>query len=102
LHDRLGGEVGASAWPIFDDELLSELFGQPLADQSGTGVEWTTSRETDEQADRSCRIIERRHRPGEGGDRGASRCHLKELPARKIHSRSSNCLQWVQFSLLCV
>ena len=25
-HDRLGGEIGASAWLIHDDELLAETF----------------------------------------------------------------------------
>ena len=30
LRDRLGGEVAARAWPVLDDELLTEPLRKPL------------------------------------------------------------------------
>src|SRR5262245_63892329 len=39
-HDGLGGDIAASAWLIYDDELLTEAFSQPLRDHPCTGVEW--------------------------------------------------------------
>jgi hypothetical protein len=33
VHYRVGGDIGARAGPIFDDELLAEQLRQPLRDQ---------------------------------------------------------------------
>ena len=34
FYDCLGGNIGASAWPVLDDEWLPEAFREPLPDQS--------------------------------------------------------------------
>ena len=45
LHHRLGGDVGAGARPVIDDELLAELFGQPFGRQPRHGVGGAARRE---------------------------------------------------------
>ena len=35
-HDRLGGEIGAGAGPVLDDELLAETIRQPLPESRAT------------------------------------------------------------------
>jgi len=37
-HDCLGADIAAGAGTAFDDEWLSEPFGQPLADQTRQDV----------------------------------------------------------------
>ena len=48
-HDHLGGDIAASAWLIYDDELLTEAFRQPLRDHPCTGVERATRWIAEEQ-----------------------------------------------------
>ena len=38
LRDRLRREIAAGAWTVLDDELLAQMFRQPLADQAGISV----------------------------------------------------------------
>ena len=59
LHDCLGGDIGAGARPIFDDELLAKPLRKPLSDQSGGDIGRSASGKADDDAHWSRRIIAR-------------------------------------------
>ena len=45
-HDRLGGDIGARARSVFDDEWLAEPLRQPLTDQARDDVGRAARRES--------------------------------------------------------
>jgi hypothetical protein len=50
VHDRLGGDIAASPWPVLDDELLAESLRQPLSYQACHDVGGTTGGKSDNDA----------------------------------------------------
>ena len=59
MHDRVGGHVGAGTGAIFDDELLPELFRQPLRHKPRGDVRRGPGRKADNDMNRTGGIIER-------------------------------------------
>jgi hypothetical protein len=59
VRHRIGGNIGARARPIFDNELLAELLRQPLRDQPRDDVGRGAGRKADDDARRTFRVIER-------------------------------------------
>ena len=58
-NDDFGADVAASAWPVLDDELLTQPLRQRLTGQPRDDVGRNTSRETDDDPNWPPRIIER-------------------------------------------
>src|SRR2546430_17017579 len=52
IHDRLGGNIGASTRPVLNHELLVEPLRQPLADQACHDVGATSGGKSDDDAHR--------------------------------------------------
>jgi hypothetical protein len=57
LRDRLRREIAAGAWTVLDDELLAEMFRQPLADQAGISVVDAAGRKAGQDPRRMGRIV---------------------------------------------
>src|SRR5262245_47870023 len=55
-HDRLGGDVGARAQAVLDDELLSKSLREPLPDQACNNIHSPTSGSAADDAHRARRI----------------------------------------------
>src|SRR5215472_5753057 len=51
-HDRLGGDVAAGAWPVLNNELLTEPLREPLSYQTRDDVTRTAGAIADENAHR--------------------------------------------------
>jgi hypothetical protein len=51
-HDRLGADVVARSWPVFDDKCLAELLRQPLTEQARENVSCAASGSADNDAHR--------------------------------------------------
>src|SRR5262245_51192285 len=56
LHDCLSGDVGASAWPVLDDERLAEPLREPLTHQARVNVVRAAGSKSDDDAHRPRRI----------------------------------------------
>src|SRR5215467_12200632 len=59
-HDRLGGDVAAGAWPVLNNELLTEPLRAPLSYQTRDDVARTAGAIADDDANRPRRISLRR------------------------------------------
>ena len=84
-NDDFSADIAAGAGPIFDDELLSEPLRQRLTDDTRDDVGRNSSRESDDDPHRPCRVGLRpdtapSERQGES-DRG----QMKEFAAAKVH-----------------
>jgi hypothetical protein len=85
---RLSTGIAASAGSVFDDELLTELFGQPLTHQTGVEVIRAASWKADDDFHRPRRIGLRRCAARHGQERGGARCQMQELSSvGKFHWR---------------
>jgi hypothetical protein len=95
-HDGLGGDVGARARTVLNDELLAKPLREPLPDQAGHDVVAASGSKTDHQAYRPHRIVKRpstlRKRHGEsapgnpGKPRGrCGRGEPQKSTARNVH-----------------
>jgi len=56
VHHRLGGDIGARARPVLNDELLAEPIRKPLTHQARESVSRAAGREADNDSHRSRRI----------------------------------------------
>src|SRR5262249_60781593 len=54
--DRFGAYIAAGAWPVLDDELLTEALGKPLPDQTSHDVGNAAGRISDHNTHRPRRI----------------------------------------------
>ena len=88
-HDRLGGDIAASARPVLDDELLAEPLRQPLTDQARDDVGRAAGGEADDDAHRPRRIGLRPRDARHGRQRGSARGQMQKLSAGKFHRRPS-------------
>jgi hypothetical protein len=68
-HDRLGGDIGAGAWPVLDDELLAEPLRQPLTHQTRDEINRAARGKAHDHAHRPRRI-----------------CYLAEIVERESRS----------------
>src|SRR6266705_4508921 len=50
-HDAFRGDIGTCTWPVLDNKLLAEMFGQPLSDQTCANIGCSACTETDNDAD---------------------------------------------------
>src|SRR5262249_37419938 len=71
-HDGLGGDVGASARPVLDDERLAEPLRQPLTHEAGGEGGWAASGKGDDHPHRPRRIGLRASETGDGRQRGSA------------------------------
>ena len=85
LHHRLGGDVGAGAWPVVDDELLAELFGQPFRRQPRHGVGGAARRKAAQDMHRTRRIGVGARQARHNGQCGCARGEAQKIPAAKSH-----------------
>src|SRR5262245_4278435 len=86
-HDRLGGDVVAGAWPVFNNELLTEPLREPLSYQTRDDVTRTAGAIADENAHRPRRIGLRESKARDSWQRGSARCEMQKLPSvGKFHS----------------
>src|SRR5690242_1851788 len=83
MHDRVGGDVGARAGPVFDDELLAELLGKPLADQPCGDVRRSARWKTDDDMDRTRGIVARLRAANIDRSRASAGNEKEGLSARK-------------------
>ena len=84
LHDRLGGDIGAGAGSVLDDERLAELLRQPLTHQAREGVGGAARRKPDDQPHRSWRVRLAAVSRSAGSGRGDNARPAAEAP----HSKS--------------
>ena len=87
-HDRFGGQVAARARPVLDEERLPEPFRQRLREQAPRDVDPAAGRESDDDADRPCRIGLRPGDAGQRGQGGGSARQAQKPAARKFHDGS--------------
>src|SRR5262249_19883515 len=85
LHDRLGGDIGASTRSVLDDELLAEPLRQPLADQACHNVGATSGGKSDNDAHRPRRIRSRPRNARHCRQRGSARGQMEKTSAGKFH-----------------
>jgi len=79
--------MAARTGTIFDDELLAEPLGEPLAYQTSVEVPRTASRTADDDADRTRRIGLRPCDPRHDRQRGSAHGQTEKFPAGKFHWR---------------
>jgi hypothetical protein len=58
MHDRVSGHIGAGTRAIFDDELLPELFRQPLREKPRGDVRRSAGRKADNNVNRTGGVTE--------------------------------------------
>ena len=76
VDDHLGCEVGAGACAVFDDELLSEPFRQPLSHQPRENVRRSAGCKTDDDAHGARGIILRLGGARDEWKRCGARCEM--------------------------
>ena len=86
MHHRLGGDIGAGARAILDDELLAKALRQPLADQSRSNVGRCAGRKAADDAHRPRRIGLRERDPRDRWQRGSACCQMQKSSTGKFHS----------------
>src|SRR5262245_13304526 len=85
-HDRLGGDVAAGAWPVLNNELLTEPLREPLSYQTRDDVTCTAGAIADDDAHRPRRIGLRPCHARHRRERGRARSQMHKLPAAgKFH-----------------
>ncbi len=89
LDDQLGADVGAGARPIFNDERLTELFRQPLADQPPDDVGRTSGRHGHDHAHRPRRISLRPRDARQCGQRHGADASCRNRRRRSVMINSS-------------
>src|SRR5262249_25017645 len=75
----LGGNVAAGAWPVLNNELLTEPLREPLSYQTRDDVTRTAGAIADEDAHRPRRIGLRPRKPRDGRERGGAGGQLQKL-----------------------
>jgi hypothetical protein len=85
MRDHLGGDVGAGAGPILDDEGLPQTLRQPLTDQSRMDVAHTPRRSANDQVHRPCRIGLRPRDARQGWQCGSACGQMQKISAGKFH-----------------
>src|SRR5262249_21190735 len=84
-HDRLGGDVAAGAWPVLNNELLTEPLRQPLSYQTRDDVARTAGAIADDDAYRPRRIGLRPRDPRYARQCGSARGEIQKISAGKFH-----------------
>src|SRR5215472_2265654 len=84
-HDRLGGDVAASACPVLNNELLTEPLREPLSYQTRDDVARTAGAIADDQAHRPRWIGLRPSQARNGWERGSARGQMQKISAGKFH-----------------
>jgi hypothetical protein len=84
-RDRLGGDVAAGAWPVLNNELLTEPLREPLSYQTRDDVTRTAGAIADEDAYRSRRIGLCARDGRHDGQRGSARGQMQKWSAGKFH-----------------
>src|SRR5947208_2453719 len=77
-HDRLGADIAATAWPVLNDELLTEPLRQPLTHQARGDVERAAGRRANDYPHRPRRIALRPRDGRAGWDRNSARGQMKK------------------------
>src|SRR6516165_5561841 len=88
-YDRLGGDIGGSTRPVFDEEWLAEPLRQPLRDQACDDVGRPASGVADDDAHRPRWIALRPSKARHGRQRGSARCEMEKISAGKFHHVAS-------------
>src|SRR4029079_9149063 len=83
--DGFGTDIGTSPGPVFDDEWLAEMVGEPLPDQSRDQIGIAAGRERNDDVYRLARIRLRLGPFGKGGQDDHGRSHLQNLTSPKSH-----------------
>src|SRR5262249_43293356 len=89
VHDRLGGDVAASAWPVLDDDRLAKTFRQPLSDEARGDIGTAPGRKSDDQPYRPCWIVLRACDPRECRRQGGSAGETQKISASEQHDASA-------------
>src|SRR5262249_22890697 len=85
MRDHLGGDVGAGAGAVLDDEGLPQALRQPLTDQPRMDVGDTTGRAANDDAHRPRWISLCARNARHCRQRGSARRQMQELPSGKVH-----------------
>ena len=78
-NDRFGGDIGACARPVLDDEWLTEPFRQPLTHEAREDVECAARGHPNDDPHRPRRIGLRPRDPRYGRQRGSADCQMQKL-----------------------
>jgi hypothetical protein len=81
-HDGLGSDIAAGARPVLNDELLTELLGEPLTYYARDDVNRLAGGKSDDDAHRPRRIGLRPRETRHGRERGSARGQMQKLSAR--------------------
>src|SRR6516225_8898107 len=84
IHDRLGGDIGASTRPVLDHEWLAKPRRQPLSYQACHDVGATSGGKSDNDAHRSRRISLRPRDARHSRERGSTRGQMQKSSAGKF------------------
>ena len=90
VKERLGANVAASADPVFDDDRLTPLGLQPLADDARQGVRSAARRHGHDDLDRARRVVLRLHQGRSGQGQGCGQGQAQASPKFALH-------RWVSF-----
>src|SRR5271169_3758430 len=86
MDDRLRANIATGAWPVLDEEVLSEPLRQPLRHQARDDVGAAAGGKADDQAHRPRRIGLRPCDTQHGRHGGSTRYQMQKLAAWDIHN----------------
>ena len=85
-HHGLGGNIGGSPGPVFDNELLAKPLGQPLPHKACKDVVPAGGGKTDNDAHRPRGVALRLRNTRDCRQHGRTRCEMKKLSTGKFHN----------------
>jgi hypothetical protein len=85
VNYRFSADIAARAWPILDDEWLTEPLRRPLADQARDNIGPAAGRIADDDAHRPRRIGLRACDARKGRERSSSGGQTQKLTAMRFH-----------------
>src|SRR5438132_7980231 len=84
IDHSLDGNVATGAWPVFNDDLLTEPLRQPRSHNPSDSIGPAARSKSDDPAHRSRRIRLRPRNARDRRQRGGPRCQMQKLSAEKV------------------
>src|SRR5215510_11842745 len=82
-HDGLSSDIAAGTPPVLNDELLTELLGEPLTYHARDDVNRLARGKSDDDAHRPRRIALRSRDARDSRENGGARCQMQKISAGK-------------------
>src|SRR5215472_18919579 len=88
-HDGLSSDIAAGTRPVLNDELLTELLGEPLTYHARDDVNRLARGKSDDDAHWPRRIALRSRDARDSRENGGAHCQMQKISAGKFHRRQS-------------